>query len=59
MASSTRFWFNLVIFLVVCMWLAACSSNDHLAEAPLCRGTAFAINATPAPAVASVSPEVK
>jgi hypothetical protein len=50
MPSQPGFWFNFLlfaIFMTILLVLSACSSTENLAQAPLCRGTAFSINNTP------------
>lgn len=47
---SSNAWFNFflfAVFMMILLILSGCSSTDHLAEAPLCRGTAFSINNPP------------
>lgn len=56
--SSNNSWFNFLLFaafMTLMLVLSGCSSTDHLAEAPLCRGTAFSINNAAAPVVLEVA----
>jgi predicted small lipoprotein YifL len=39
-----RFFFDLLVFILLVIFLASCASSGPGAEPPACRGAAFSIN---------------